>query len=100
MVILIFENSFEVSNLKINQEDKKMKHQILYQKANMIIWKIASRAEYRIDEQFQNLSIFGISIVFQMEKFEIFLIFESEKFKKSPIWKITKNSNLENIKTS
>ena len=30
--------------------------------------KIAGRAEYRLDEHLQNLLIFGISIVFQMEK--------------------------------
>ena len=34
----------------------------------MRIGQIAIGAEYRMDEQFQNLQIFGISIVFQMEK--------------------------------
>ena len=34
----------------------------------MRIGKIASGAEYRIDERFQNLVIFGISIVFQIKK--------------------------------
>ena len=34
----------------------------------MRIGKIASSAEYRIDKQFQNLLIFGISIVFQIKK--------------------------------
>ena len=34
----------------------------------MRIVKIASRAEYRMNKQFQNLLIFGISIVFQIEK--------------------------------
>ena len=34
----------------------------------MRIGKIASSAEYRMDEQFQNWLIFGISIVFQIEK--------------------------------
>ena len=34
----------------------------------MRIGKIASGVEYRMDEQFQNLLIFGISIVFQIKK--------------------------------
>ena len=34
----------------------------------MGIGKIVSCAEYRMDKQFQNLLIFGISIVFQIEK--------------------------------
>ena len=34
----------------------------------MRIGEIASIAEYRIDKQLQNLIIFGISIVFQIEK--------------------------------
>ena len=34
----------------------------------MRIGKIASDAEYRMDEQFQNLLIFGILIVFQIKK--------------------------------
>ena len=34
----------------------------------MGIGTIASSAEYRIDKQFQNLLIFGISTVFQIEK--------------------------------
>ena len=40
----------------------------LYQRANMRIGKIASIAEYRMDIQFQNLLIFGIPTVFQIEK--------------------------------
>ena len=40
----------------------------LYQKANMRINKIATNAGYQIDKQFQNLLIFGISIVLQIEK--------------------------------
>ena len=74
---------------------EKIKHKILYQKANMTIGKIASGAEYRIDEKFQNLAILGISIVFQIEKFEIFSIFEFEKFKKFPIYKILKLSTID-----
>ena len=34
----------------------------------MKISKIANGAEYRIDEQFQNLLILGILIIFQIEK--------------------------------
>ena len=34
----------------------------------MRIGKTASSAEYRMDKAFQNLLIFGISIVFQIEK--------------------------------
>ena len=37
-------------------------------KDNMKISKIANGAEYRIDEQFQNLLIFGIFIIFQIKK--------------------------------
>ena len=33
----------------------------------MKIGKIANGAEYRMDEQFQNLLIIGISIVFQIK---------------------------------
>ena len=34
----------------------------------MRIGEIASSAKYRIDEQFQNLPIFGISIISQIKK--------------------------------
>ena len=34
----------------------------------MRIGKIASSVEYRMDKQFQNLLIFGISIVFQIQE--------------------------------
>ena len=34
----------------------------------MRIEKIANCAEYRIDEQFQNLLIFGILMIFQIKK--------------------------------
>ena len=34
----------------------------------MRIGRIASSAEYRMDKKFQNLLIFRISIVFQIEK--------------------------------
>ena len=34
----------------------------------MKIDEIANGAEYRIDEQFQNLLIFGIFIIFQIKK--------------------------------
>ena len=42
------------------------------ERANMRIGKIASGAEYRMDEQFQSLLIFVISIVFQFEKLRNF----------------------------
>ena len=35
---------------------------------NMKISKIANGAEYRMDEHFQNLLIFGILIIFQIKK--------------------------------
>ena len=35
---------------------------------SMRIGKVASGAKYRMMEQFRNLPIFGISIVFQIEK--------------------------------
>ena len=74
----------------------------------MRMGKIASSAEYRMDKQFQNLLIFGISIVFQIEKilkflkiFELlnsgnFLIFQLRKFLKFLIYEIPKMSNLKN----
>ena len=34
----------------------------------MKISKIANSAEYRMNEQFQNLLIFGILIIFQIQK--------------------------------
>ena len=34
----------------------------------MKIDKIANSSEYQMDEQFQNLLIFGISIIFQIKK--------------------------------
>ena len=34
----------------------------------MRIGKIVSSAEYRMEKQFQNLLIFGISIVFEIEQ--------------------------------
>ena len=40
----------------------------LYQRVNRRIGKTASGAEYRMDEQFQNLLIFGILIVFQIKQ--------------------------------
>ena len=42
---------------------------MLYRRVNMRIGKIiASGTAYRTDEKFKKLSIFGISIVFQIEK--------------------------------
>ena len=37
-------------------------------KGSMKIGKIATGAEYRIDEKFQNLLIFGILIILQIKK--------------------------------
>ena len=37
-------------------------------KENIRIGKIASGAKYRVDEQFQNLLIFEILIIFQIKK--------------------------------
>ena len=37
-------------------------------KGKMKIGKFANGAEYRMDEQFQNLLIFRILIIFQMQK--------------------------------
>ena len=46
----------------------------------MGIGKIASCAEYRMDKQFQKWMIFGISIVFGIEKIWKFVYFSSCKF--------------------
>ena len=40
----------------------------LYQRVNMRISLIASGAEYRMDQHFQNLPMFGILILFQIER--------------------------------
>ena len=45
--------------------NKKMK---FISKGNMKIGKISNVAEYRMDEQFQNLLIFGILRTFQIKK--------------------------------
>ena len=37
-------------------------------KSNMKIGKIANDTKYRMDEQFQNLVILGILIIFQIKK--------------------------------
>ena len=58
----------------------------------MKIGKIARGPEYRMDEPFQNVQIFGIFIVFQIEKilkicwFVVdLLIIQFAKFQKFPI---------------
>ena len=63
----------DISNLKINERanverpnlreslQQKMKFIL---KGNIKISKIANGAEYRMDEQLQNLLIFGILIIF------------------------------------
>ena len=67
----------DISNLKINERanverlnlreslQRKMKYIL---KGNMKISRIASGAEYRMDEQFQNLITFGILIILQIKK--------------------------------
>ena len=40
----------------------------MYQRVSMRFGKTASGAEYRIDDQFKNLRIFGNSAVFKIEK--------------------------------
>ena len=65
-----------------NLEDEEID---LHQRASMRTGKIESGAEYRMDEQFQNLLFFGI---FQVLKFWKFINFT--------IWKIPKICNLEN----
>ena len=52
----------------------------------MRIGKISSGAEYRMNEQSQNLIIFGILIVFQIESSTHLLIFQVVKFWKFLIW--------------
>ena len=68
----------------------------------MRLSKIASGAAYRMNKQFQNLSIFGISIVFQIEKHsENYLIYQIVKFLKIvnfSMRQISQISNLENSK--
>ena len=63
----------DISNLGINEhanvERPNLRESLQYKmkfilKGNMKISKIANGAEYRMDEQFQNLLIFGILIIF------------------------------------
>ena len=67
----------DISNLKINERanverpnlreslQQKMKFIL---KDNVKISEIANGAEYRMDEQLQNLIFFGILIIFQIKK--------------------------------
>ena len=67
----------DISNLEINERtnveqpnlreslQQKMK---FISKGNMKIGKIATVAEYQMDEQFQNWLIFEILIIFQIKK--------------------------------
>ena len=67
----------DISNLKINEranverlnlrESLKLKMKFV-SKGNMKIGKITIGAEYRMDEQFQNLLIFRILIILQIKK--------------------------------
>ena len=67
-------SNVERPNLRIttieneNWDVKASKFIYIYQRANMRMGKIASSAKYRMNKQFQNLLIFGISIAFQIEK--------------------------------
>ena len=64
----------------------------------MRIGKIASSAEYRMDEQSQNLLIFKILIVFWIEKNSgNLLILQFWNFQKIPIYKITKISEISKL---
>ena len=54
--------------------------------------KIASGAEYRMDEQSQNLLIFGIFQVLKFWKFVNLSILQFVKFQELLIWKIPKIS--------
>ena len=54
----------EWPNLRVSPQQKIK----FISKGNMTIDKISNVAEYRMDEQFQNLLIFGIFIIFQIKK--------------------------------
>ena len=68
----------DTSNLKINEHGNVKRRNLresLQWKMNFKsntrytrIGNIASRAEYRVDEKFQNLLIFEILIIFQIKK--------------------------------
>ena len=67
----------DIPNLKNNErpnvERLKFWESLQYKmkfisKGNMKIGKIANGAEYRMDEQFQELLIFGILIIFQIKE--------------------------------
>ena len=66
----------DFSNLKINEraniERPNLRESLQWEmkfisKGNIKIGEIANGAKYRMDEQFQNLLIFGILIIFQMK---------------------------------
>ena len=65
----------------------------------MRIGKIASSAEYRIDEQFQKCQFLEPNFDFlNLKKSQNFLIFQFGQFQKLQIWKIRKIFNMENSK--
>ena len=76
-----------------NENWEKRALKLIHIKGHIImrIGEIASGAEYEMDEEFQNMRIFRISIVLQIENL---LIFEFRKFQKCPIWKIPKRSKI------
>ena len=65
----------------------------------MRMGKIASSAEYRMDEQFQNCQFLEQNFDFlNWRKSRNFLIFQFGQFQKLEIWKNRKIFNLENSK--
>ena len=66
----------DISNLKINERAnverpnlrKSLQYKMESSKGNIRISKIASGAEYRMDEQYQDFLIFEILIIFQIKK--------------------------------
>ena len=65
----------------------------------MRIGKIASSAEYRMDEQFQKCQFLEPNFDFpHRNKFRNFLIFQFGQFQKLQIWKLQKNFNSGNSK--
>ena len=61
---------FKISNSKILESliFRISENEIYIKEQEMRIGKIASGAEYRMDEQFQNFLIFEILIIFQIKK--------------------------------
>ena len=67
----------DIPNLKINERanverpnlrESLQQEMEFISKGNIKISEIANGAEFRMDEQFQNLLIFGILIIFQIKR--------------------------------